>query len=363
MITETPVGPIGTPPIVSPSLLFKNFAASVRSWSVPISVIVGRSYWMCSVNVSPPMSMCETSGLTGSRAGVKRIKGVEGQPPPEVDGAGTAGAYGLRLDGLSGAERLLSPVAADAPLLRVEQVVGVGSILDSVLWNDRAQFRLLEAEATALEISRAPLVARFTVKQPFDDQALVHPYLALPAATVSHWAGTDAFHAGAFVTDRGAWALLGDKGLGKSSTLAYLAARGVGVLSDDLLIVDHGEVLAGPNSIDLRPGAAAHLGIGEYLGVVGARERWRVVTAPSAPRTPLCGWIFLSWGDEVSLRPVPVSRRLSLLLANPALGLPRTQPKRLLELAALPGWELRRPQRWEVMEEVLAALDQLGDHR
>jgi hypothetical protein len=293
---------------------------------------------------------------------VNRIKGVEGQRPPDVDGVGATGTYGLRLEGLPGAECLLSPVAADAPLLRVEQVVGVGTILDCVLWNDRAQFRLLEAEATALEISRTPLVARFTVKQSFNDQALVHPYLALAAATISHWAGTDAFHAGAFVKDGGAWALLGDKGLGKSSTLAHLASRGVDVLTDDLLIVDDGKVLAGPNSIDLRAGAAAHLGIGEYLGVVGARERWRVVTAPSAPRTPLSGWIFLSWGDEVGLRPVSASRRLALLLANPALGLPRTQPKRLLELAALPGWELHRPQRWEVMNEVLAALDQLDNH-
>jgi hypothetical protein len=302
-------------------------------------------------------------GPTCSRAGVKRIKGVEGERLPDVDPTGTTGAYGLRLDGLSGAERLLSPVAADSPLLRVEQVMGIGGILECLLWNDRAQFQLLEAEATALEISRTPLVARFTVKQPFDVQALVHPYLALAAAIVSHWAGMNAFHAGAFVKDGGAWALVGDKGLGKSSTLAYLADRGVDVLTDDLLIVDHGEVLAGPNSIDLRSGAAACLGIGKCLGIIGARERWRVVTAPSAPRTPLRGWIFLSWGNEVSLRPVSLSRRLSLLLANPALGLPPTQPELLLEMAALPVWELRRPQRWGVMDEVLAALDQLSNHR
>lgn len=293
---------------------------------------------------------------------MKRIKGVEGQRPPDVDRAGTAGAYGLRLEGLIGADRLLSPLAVGAPLLRVEQVMGIGGILECRLWEDRAHFQLLEAEATALEISRAPLVARFTVTRPFDAQALVHPYLALAAAVVSHWAGMDAFHAGAFVKDGGAWALVGDKGLGKSTTLAYLASRGVDVLTDDLLIVDHGAVLAGPNSIDLRSEAAAHLGVGDCLGAVGARERWRVVTAPSVPRTPLRGWIFLSWGDEVGLRPVSLSRRLSLLLAHPALGLPRTEPKRLLELAALPGWELRRPQRWGVMDEVLATLDQLGNY-
>lgn len=51
MITETPPTPIGMPgPIVTPSLAFNPFCCSVRSWSVPISVIIGRSYCVCSAN-------------------------------------------------------------------------------------------------------------------------------------------------------------------------------------------------------------------------------------------------------------------------------------------------------------------------
>jgi hypothetical protein len=245
-----------------------------------------------------------------------------------------------------GAAALLSEVAPDAPLLRIERRVAVPRIAGSGIGEDRAQFELLDEDALALELWRDPLRARFSAASPPDDQALIHPFLSLAAATAAYWLGWDALHSGAFRLGDSAWAVLGDRGAGKSSTLCGLAKQGVDVLTDDLLVVADGYVLAGPNSIDLRAETAHHLSVGDYLGIVGARERWRVVTPTSPCRTRLAGFVTLSWGEQVDLRPVPASRRVEMLLAGSTLGLPSPTPRRLLELAALPAWELRRPKRW-----------------
>jgi hypothetical protein len=238
-----------------------------------------------------------------------------------------------------------------APLLEIERCVGPPDITGSGIGDDRAQFELLDSGILALEIWRDPLRARFTGAYPPDDQALIHPFLSLAAATSAHWMGWDALHAGGFRVGDLAWAVLGDRGAGKSSTMCDLALRGVDVLTDDLLVIADGDVLAGPNSIDLRPETARELRVGEDLGVVGARERWRVVTPASSPRTPLAGFVSLSWGDDVELVPLSARQRVELLLAGSILGLPSASPHRLLELAALPAWELRRPRRWTALSE------------
>jgi hypothetical protein len=262
--------------------------------------------------------------------------------------------YGLRIEGLEGARRLLGHASADLPVLHVERQPGMAEIEQSV--NDEyADFRL-QGDAGSVHLDRATLTAHFTLSRAIDDEATVHPFLAMTAAIVSRWLGRDAFHAGAFVVDDGAWAVLGQKGTGKSTTLGFLAVNATTIVTDDVLVLEEGDALAGPSCVDLRPDAAAFFGAGEDLGVVGARSRFRVVLPAAPPRTPLRGWVFPTWSDTLELVPVPVAQRVSLLAANLALTRTPLHPQRFLDFAALPCWELRRPRRFDMLDEAAALL-------
>ena len=142
------------------------------------------------------------------------------------------------------------------------------------------------------------------------------------------------------------WALLGDRGAGKSSTLAWLASSSrTLILCDDMLILDdEGSAYAGPRSIDLRADIAERLGIREKLGVVGARERWRLRLEPVASSLPFRGWFALDWGERLELRPLGAAERLSRLSPSRGVRLPPPSPETLFDLVRLPGWELRRPR-------------------
>lgn len=271
-----------------------------------------------------------------------------------MDGSGVmslgvrAGAYGLSLPDLEGAAGLLVPAPADWPVLRVCRRAGVVPAVVPRVSESRATLRL--QGGGQVDVERQGLTATFTHPGPADDEAIVHPYLAGAAATVSRWLRRDAFHAGAFVAGGGAWAVLGDKGGGKSTLLAWLAQRGVPLVTDDLLVVDAGMALAGPRCADLRDEAAAALSLGEDVGVLGARRRFRMRTAPVAPAVPLRGWILPTWGGELAALPVPASRRLPALLHHLALRVPPLYPARFLDYAALPFIELRRPRRWDLLD-------------
>src|SRR6202041_3496235 len=105
-----------------------------------------------------------------------------------------------------------------------------------------------------------PPVVQLRVPRPVPAECLAQPHLASAAAALGIWAGCQALHGGAFVHAGRAWALVGDKGAGKSTALAQLAAAGITVLADDLVICQKGTILAGPRSVDLRPEAALALG-------------------------------------------------------------------------------------------------------
>jgi hypothetical protein len=170
------------------------------------------------------------------------------------------------------------------------------------------------------------------------------------------WHGRDALHAGAFVLGGRAWAVIGAKGQGKSTTLSYLATHGVTVLSDDLLVAEGGDVLPGPAFIDLRPQAAAALGIGRDMGMLGARERYRFDVPVPPPRVPLAGWLLLEWGQRTELRPMPVADRLARLFSNRAVMLAPAAPAAFLHHAALPFFELRRPNTLDSLPTTLDLL-------
>jgi hypothetical protein len=212
---------------------------------------------------------------------------------------------------------------------------------------DGARKLLVDAPADWPAIERTPGRLVYRLDERPDDRDMVHPYLAPAAAVAARWAGRETFHAGAVVTAAGAWALLGDKENGKSTTLAWLALHGHDVLVDDLLVLDGVHALAGPRCIDLREGAAQRLDAGEPLGMVGLRERWRVTLGPVAPAVPLRGWIALGWGDELAIEPVRGSERMLALIPYRAVALEPRAPQDLMALASLPVWRLRRPREWQ----------------
>jgi hypothetical protein len=264
------------------------------------------------------------------------------------------GAYGLRLHGVA-TPSLLVEAAADWPELTISHAVGDGAIGEERVTADRAELRL--RAGGRLDIDRAERRALFTVPRALRDDELVHPYLAPAAAIVQRWHGRESLHAGAFLAGAGAWALLGERESGKSSTLACLSKAGHEIVTDDMLILDRGGVFFGPRSVDLRREAADHLGTGAALGMTGARERWRLdVGGGSSTPAPLVGCVFLEWGDRLELVGLSGSERLERLFVHRGVRLLPTDPAALLEVAGLDGFELRRPPGWDSLDDAVELL-------
>jgi hypothetical protein len=264
------------------------------------------------------------------------------------------GAYGIAWRGIDAAADLLVPVGRGAPAYELSSEVGAAASPHEHVSDDRAELRL--RSGGAIVIDRGAGTVRFRVPHPVRPDELVHPYLAPAAAVISRWLGRESMHAGAFVADGRAWGIVGTRESGKSSTLAWLARAGVQILCDDMLIVAEGAVPAGPRSIDLREDAAARIGAGEPIGLTGARERWRLRLGPVAAEPTLAGWIFLAWGERVGAREVGGPERLARLAAERGVRLPPARPGALLEIAALPGWELSRPREWASLPEAAERL-------
>jgi hypothetical protein len=216
---------------------------------------------------------------------------------------------------------------------------------------DDARVRL--AAGGQVEIDRLRGRATFTMPRRPSAAELVHPHLASVAAVAARWLGHESFHAGAVEADGGAWILLGGKAAGKSSFLAMLAVAGHCIVTDDVAVVHQtGAVSAGPRLIDLRAEAAARLGLGCPLGVVGIRERWRMDVPESPALLPLRGFVQLRWGDAPQVTRVPAASRVARLVDQRVIHrLPPRDPAFLLELAGLPMLELRRPRNWDAADE------------
>jgi hypothetical protein len=270
-----------------------------------------------------------------------------------------AGCYGFRLEGVAGARDLLVDAPPQWPALELRHSPLAGEAPDvDRIGPDRAELVLHRGW---VELDRPDGRVTFRTADRPRDGDLVHPYLAPAAAVAARWTGRDSFHAGAVVVGGGAWAVVGDKENGKSTTLAWLALHGHAVLSDDLLIVDGDAALAGPRCIDLREEAAARLGVGEPLGTVGIRERWRLALDAVPARVPLCGFVTLAWDRDVALEPLRGAERLLALLPGRTVRLVPTRPAEMVDLSSLPVWRLRRPRRWDALPETAGRLlDALG---
>jgi hypothetical protein len=267
---------------------------------------------------------------------------------------GLLGAYGLRLSGIAGAEGVL--VRADPNWPAIEMVVRRGA-LDAdaeYLDDDRARLRL--RTGGWIDLDREEGRAVFTVPSPLSPEELIHPFLAPVAAVSAHWHGRESLHGGGLAHDGSVWGVIGGRLGGKSSLLAALALRGVDIVCDDVLVLEGIQAFAGPRTVDLRRDAAAALQAGENIGLAGARERWRLKLGPLDRRLSIAGWIFAAWADKVEMRRLPVADVLTRLLANRAINVPPEDPEALLQLGALPAWELRRPRSWAAMPDALDRL-------
>jgi hypothetical protein len=189
---------------------------------------------------------------------------------------------------------------------------------------------------------------------------IVHPYLAPAAAVIGRWSGRESVHAGAVAVDGRALGVVGERGAGKSSTLAWLALAGTDVLCDDLLAIDGRVTFPGPRSIDLRPDAAELLGAGEPIGVTGARERWRLRLPPTGDGHELVGFVFLAWGDRVAVRLLGAAERLQRLVPERALRVEPARPDAVLDLLSLPAWEISRPRDWASLPDASRQLLELA---
>lgn len=265
------------------------------------------------------------------------------------------GAYGFSILGTQNAGSLFVLSPAHWPPLEVRSTIDLGPGPDSEEFSEEAAILRLRSGGWVV-VDRRTMSAEYHLPGPASDAAMVHPHLSSAAVVSAYWLGRESFHAGGLVAGGGVWGVLGEREAGKSTLLASAALSGLQVFADDLLVLDGRTALAGPRSIDLRAGAAERLGVGEPLGRIGNRDRWRLALADTAPELPLMGWVSLRWSDETAVRALRGSERLRRLAVNRAFLLTPRDPAELLALAALPFFELARPQDWSASQDALEGL-------
>lgn len=269
-------------------------------------------------------------------------------------------AYGLRVDGPLPPELLNADLPDDWPLVSVAIVPDEVERPDAIELDER-RGRLPLLTGGVLEVTREPLAATFHGGRPFAPDELVHPGLAGVGAMAAVWLGRESIHAGAVLVGGRAWAVTAEKEAGKSTTMAALARRGLPIVTDDVLVLDGPDALAGPRSVDLREGAARWLGVDPVTSAARNGARARVQLGPVPPRVPLAGWVFLDWGDEIAVEPVRPTRRAALLLRQRTMQRELSRAGGLLDLAALPAVRLVRPRDLSRLDEALdRLLDRLG---
>lgn len=257
--------------------------------------------------------------------------------------------YGIKWSGLRVGDPPLCARASGQADVEVRQVLSTAPFRPGTgSHGESAAIALVTGGWIALD--RGERTATFHLPALVGPEELVHPYLVPAAAVFCSWAGREAYHAGAFVVGGKAWAVVGDREGGKSTTLAALALFGLPVLSDDLLVLDDRSVLQGPRLIDLRQPSAMRMGLGQPVESAREGGRWRMRLGP-APDVELAGWVFLRWGSGVDIRKTSLAERVNRLLA-----LRPTKAEAVLSLASLPAYDFVRPRNWDLLP---GALDRL----
>jgi hypothetical protein len=265
-----------------------------------------------------------------------------------------AGAWGLELRGPAIESTLLVP-SCGWPVVDVTITVGQLPPGPDLFDANEADIGLFGGGR--VRCHRATMASELVLPEAPTADAIIHPHLGSTATVMNYWLGRTSFHAGAVIIGGGAWGLLGHRGFGKSSSMAWFTLQGLPVLTDDILAVAGRTTFAGPRCLDLREEPATRFGLGTYLGWVGSRERWRVRLDDVPSECPLLGWVFLEWAPSAAVVPMSPRSTLSQLLDFGAASLV-PEPTTLLDLAGLPAWTWRRPQSWTAMEHAADALVQ-----
>jgi len=264
-------------------------------------------------------------------------------------------AYGFRIAGVGG-RYLQEADDATRPLLTVRRVVRDGRSGAAVSPPGSRTMALVGGGRLVLD--GATLTATYELPAYLDDDDLAHPFLAASASVMAGWQGWDVFHAGAFSRNGRAVALLGRREQGKSTLLAAMALEGTDVVTDDVVVVEQGRAHVGPRCIDLRSPGAEQAFPGAPLERSRAGDRLRLALPCLDVVPELVGWVSLAWDERLELVPLRPSQRLQRLASSHSrAGSPRDDA--LLELARLPGWELRRPRRLELLPEATGRLLEL----
>ncbi|MBJ7472989.1 MAG: hypothetical protein JHD16_16910 [Solirubrobacteraceae bacterium] len=216
---------------------------------------------------------------------------------------------------------------------------------------------------TRLVLDRASQTATIHARADVSGERLVHPCLAPLAIAAAHWAGRVPLHASAVIVGDRAWAILAERGDGKTTTVAALAQAGHGVLTDDLLVVDDElQAHAGPRCVDLRRESTSLFPGAVRVDDYPTRERFRLTPGPVPPTVPLAGFIRLLWSEHrLGLTPIPAHDRLPLIGAAISMGGPLANPRLALDLAALPVYALERPQGLDSLSASVDAIAGLAE--
>ena len=274
-----------------------------------------------------------------------------------------SGVYGLRIRAPQLHEHIDSSLLVEARAAWPDWEIGYDPLVDwseddppvTESWSvDHA--RLATQPHGFITIDRAAARTTLHLPEPPTGATILHPYLASTGVVAGHWLGRAPFHAGAFILDGRAWGVLGAREMGKTSLLMSLHRSGIPVMADDLLVVDGTTAYSGPRCLDLRHSAAERFEAGEYLGVVGGRERWRVTLPPVPPDVPFEGWVLLDWTDDLEIHRAPASAAMGALLANAGLTAPGVPTQGLLDLLAFPMIRFGRPRDWARADDSLAGL-------
>ena len=274
-------------------------------------------------------------------------------------GPETQGAYGFRLVLRGSQARLpdLAPVADDAETVTVEH--RHAALLVDRDEREAQRIAVGRRGSSLLEVRGEPPQITVELPDSTSPEALVHPLLTVPLSILARWRGDITLHAGSFFSQGLAWAVVGSREAGKSTTLAELARRGLPLLADDLLVLDKGVARAGPACIDLRPDVAERIAGARPLGEVAGRPRYRLSTPLGPPRAKLGGFFLLDWSetDAIEIEALPPTEILQVIYRQEYIALlGPADPAKILDLVGIPMWRVRRPRDWDRTDEVLDAI-------
>lgn len=275
--------------------------------------------------------------------------------------AGAQGVYGAKVTGLDRCAGL-GVVPSGWPEWRVviEVDQGKGDDRPEVAGTEDAFLRFGDGSTAEVHRTNGGGSVRLRLATDVPHAEIAHPYLAVVGMFNAYWGDGIALHAGAVGIDGTAWLILTSKAGGKSTTLALLEMAGHPVLADDLSIIDSAlNVHRGPRFVDLREEAAESLGVGEYVGVLGVRERWRYRIADAPLTLPLGGIVVPTWG-EPTVDHVVGSARLEPLAASVALRVPAGWDELLLTVASsVPMLRWSRPHDLADADRAIARLEEI----